>query len=106
MINFYEEKVDQINVFTVKADKKELSIYVKDFDAILNSFNIDLEKFIKHGEELQILLNEIVSVSTLFKKCLLVLNQKECELKDATINLISKIKTKYRFMSFMKMIKF
>ena len=91
---------------------KKLSIYVKDFDAILNNFNIDLEKFIKHGEELQILLNEIVSVSKLFKKCLLVLNQKECELidvKKSTKILVSKIKTKYRFisfMSFMKMIKF
>ncbi|ORD99971.1 hypothetical protein A0H76_2585 [Hepatospora eriocheir] len=100
MINFYEEKVDQINEITAKVDKEELFSCDKDFDAILNNFNIDLKKFMKHGEELQNLLNEIVSVLELFKTCLLVLNQKDCKLKEAkdfTKYLILQIKNKISF---------
>ncbi|ORD97439.1 hypothetical protein HERIO_671 [Hepatospora eriocheir] len=103
MIFYYDEKVDQINVFTAKVDKKELSFYNEDFDVILSKFDIDLNSFIKNGEEIQILFNEIVNVLELFKKCLLVLNQKESKLIDVKKSikiLISKIQKKLFFYVF------
>ncbi|ORD95521.1 hypothetical protein HERIO_2431 [Hepatospora eriocheir] len=97
---YYDEKINQIDIINAKINKKELSSYDKDFDAILSNFNIDLKKFMKHGEELQILLNEIVYLLELFKIYLLVFNQKEFKLKDAkdfTKYLILQIKNKISF---------
>ncbi|ORD95873.1 hypothetical protein HERIO_2142 [Hepatospora eriocheir] len=100
MINFYDEKVNQIDIINAKINKKELSSYDKDFDTISSNFNIDLKKFMKHGEELQILLNEIVDLLELFKTCFFIFNKKDCKLKntkDFTKYLIYKIENKITF---------
>ncbi|ORD98187.1 hypothetical protein A0H76_185 [Hepatospora eriocheir] len=82
MINYYNIKVNKINIYGEKTFQMKLFYCEKDFEEIKNKFNIDLKKYEERWKKYRHLRFVISDVIKLLNECLLNLNKEKCELKD------------------------
>ncbi|ORD99065.1 hypothetical protein A0H76_1457 [Hepatospora eriocheir] len=111
MVYYYDKKLKNIYEIVVKVNKKQLFIYEKNFDEILNKFNIDLKKFKENEEESLTFYCETYEILELFKENLFMNKRENNDLEAEKIlikKLITEIECKikcYKNKRVLKMIK-